>query len=146
MAWARSGSVQPQCIHRAAATTTCAESTIAGGGATDTLLQVRRMRRSSIILAVASVIVPFAWAYLSTSACYERARQEGVYVCGLQALAGIVLACFGSSIMSAAALTLGAVAYRRLPSPRPPGRRIELASLALLLILFGIYATLLLFA
>jgi hypothetical protein len=103
------------------------------------------MRRSSIILALASVVVPFAWAYLSTSA-YERARQEGVYVCGLQTLAAVVLACFGSFIMSAAAFTLGTVTYRRLPSPRPLGRRIELASLALPLILFGIYAALLLFA
>src|SRR5258705_264085 len=104
------------------------------------------MRRSSIILGVASVIVPFAWACLSTSAYYERARQEGVYVCGLQALAAVVLACFGSSIMSATAFTLGTVAYGRLPSPRPLGRRIELASLALPLILFGGYGTLLLFA
>src|SRR6266496_2245965 len=103
------------------------------------------MRRSSIILAVASVIVPFASAYLSTSAYYERARQEGVYVCGLQTLAAVVLACLGSSIISAAAFTLGTVAYRRLPSPRSLARRIELASLALPLILFGIYAALLLF-
>src|SRR5438093_13746715 len=64
------------------------------------------MRRSSIILAVAFVIVPFAWAYLSTSAYYERARQEGGYVCGLQTLAAVVLACFGSSIMSAAAFAI----------------------------------------
>ncbi len=91
------------------------------------------------------MILPFAWAYVSTSAGYERARQEGVYVCGLQALAAVVRACVGSSIMSAAAFAIGTVAYRRLPFPRPIGRRIELGALALPLILFGTYGALLLF-
>ena len=104
------------------------------------------MRRLSIVLAIAAVTLPFAWAYFSTTAYYEQARSEGVYVCGLQTLAAVVLACLASSLMSAAAVGLGTVAYRRLPSPRPLRRRIELAGLSLPLIAFGTYAALLLFA
>ena|SRR5438105_4059211 len=103
------------------------------------------MRRSSIILAIAAVTLPFAWAYFSTTAYYEQARNAGVYVCGLQALAAVVLACLASSVMSAVAVALGTVAYRRLPTPRPLRRRFELAGLSLPLILFGAYAALLLF-
>ncbi len=104
------------------------------------------MRRSSIIVAIAAVILPFAWAYFSTSAYYERARTEGFYVCGLQTLAGVVVACLASSIMSAVAVGLGTIAYRRLPCPRPLRRRIELAGLSVPLVICGAYAALLLFA
>ena len=104
------------------------------------------MRRWSIILVIASVTLPFLWAYFSTAAYYERARQAGVYVCGLEALAAVVRACLESSLLSAIAFTLGMLAYRRLPYPRPFRRRIELASLVLPLILFGGYAVLILFA
>jgi hypothetical protein len=72
------------------------------------------MRRLSIVFAIAAVTVPFAWAYFTTSAYYERARNDGVYVCGLQALAAVILACLASSIMSGVAVALGTVAYRRL--------------------------------
>src|SRR5258707_10018182 len=102
------------------------------------------MRRSSIILAIAAMTLPFAWAYFSTWAYYQRARSEGVYVCGLQTLAAVVLACSASSVMSAVAVGLGTVAYRRLPSPRPVRRRFELAGLSLPVIVFGAYAALLL--
>src|ERR1041384_265756 len=104
------------------------------------------MRRLSVIFAVAAVTIPFAWAYFSTSAYYERARNEGFYVCGLQALAAVVLACLAASIMSGVAVVLGAVAYRRLPSPRALRRRFELAALSLQLVVCGTYAALLLFA
>lgn len=104
------------------------------------------MRRSSIIIAVTAVIVPFAWAYLYTTAVYERGKMEGVYICGLPALAAVILACLASSIMSAAAVILGTVAYRRLPAPRPLRRRIEVASLSLPVAIFGTYAIILLFA
>ena len=97
-------------------------------------------------MALAAVTLPFAWAYFSTSAYDERARSEGVYVCGLQALAAVVLACLASAIMSAVAVGFGTVAYRRLPSPRPLRRRFELAGLSLPLIVCGTYAALLLFA
>ena len=104
------------------------------------------MRRSSIILAVTAVIVPFAWAYLFTTALYERGRMQGVYICGLPALAAVILACLASSIMSAAAVILGTMAYRHLPAPRTLRRRLEVASLSLPLVIFGTYAAILLFA
>jgi hypothetical protein len=104
------------------------------------------MRRSSIILGIAAVTLPFACAYLSTSAYYERAAADGVYVCGLQALAAVVFACIASSLISAVSVTLGTVAYLRLPSPRPLRRRFELASLSLPLLLCGTYPALLLFS
>ncbi len=104
------------------------------------------MRRFSIILLITSVTVPFFWAYFSASTYYEHTRQAGVSVCGLEALATVVRACLESCLMSAAAFILGVIAYRRIPFPRPLRRRVELASLALPLILCGGYAALILFA
>src|SRR2546429_7698740 len=104
------------------------------------------MRRSAIILAATAVVAPFGWAYLSITAAHIPEGMLGAYICGLQALATIVLACFASSVVSAASVVLGAVAYRRLPEPRPLRRRLELASLSLPLVVFGGYAAMILFA
>ena len=101
------------------------------------------MRRASLLLAAAAVIVPFTWAYLATAALYHRAAadggQEGAYVCGLPALANFLLAAFGCVLASVVALLLGAIAYRRLPAPRPRRRLAELGALALPLVLVGGY-------
>ncbi len=95
---------------------------------------VRSMRPASIILAVASVIVPFSWAYFAT-ACYRNFDKYGVYIggggCRLPALANLMLALLVCVIASAIAVLVGFIAYRRLPSPRPRVRLIELAALAL---------------
>jgi hypothetical protein len=100
------------------------------------------MRRASIILALASVIVPFSWAYFAT-ACYRNADKYGVYVggggCRLPALANFILALLLCVMTSATAVVVGLVAYRRLPSPRPLVRLIELAFLALPLLVVGGY-------
>lgn len=98
------------------------------------------MRRTSIILAIASVVVPFAWAYFATTALYREASATGRYVCGLPALANFLLAAFVCVLTSAAAFTVGFIAYRRLPKPRPRRRLAELTVLALPLLIVGSYA------
>ena len=98
------------------------------------------MRRMSIILAIASVVVPFAWAYLVTTALYREAGSKHVYVCGLPALANFILASLASVIMSTSAFVIGLISYRCLPSPRPRRRLIELAILTLPFLVVGSYA------
>lgn len=98
------------------------------------------MRRTSIILAIASVVVPFAWAYLATTALYRQGASKGVYVCGLPALANFVLASLARVITSAAAFVVGLVAYCRIARPRSRLRLVELGALALPLVIVGSYA------
>src|SRR5262245_49094697 len=104
------------------------------------------MRRTAIILAIGSVIVPFTWAYFATTTLYQRAHAEGVYVCGLAALGNFLLASLGCTIMSASAATIGFVAYRRLPDPRPKRRLLEVLALGLPVLVVGGYAAILMFA
>jgi len=104
------------------------------------LILVRSMRRTSIIFAIASVVVPFAWAYLVTTALYREAASKHVYVCGLPALANFILASFACVIMSAVAFLIGLISYRRLPTPPPRHRLIELAVLTLPFLVVGSYA------
>jgi hypothetical protein len=102
------------------------------------------MRRVAIIFAVASVTLPFAWAYLSTTAMYDAANAQGAYICGLPALAAFLVASFACVLMSLTALLLGLVAYRRLPRPRSLRRLAEIGALALPMIVVGTYAATLL--
>ena len=101
------------------------------------------MRRASIILAVANVLLPFGWAYFAT-ACYRNASKYGVYIgggnCRLPALANVILALLICVMTSAIAVVVGFIAYRRLPGPRPRVRLIELATLALPPFFVGGYA------
>jgi hypothetical protein len=98
------------------------------------------MRRTSIILGLASVIVPAVCAYFATTALYRQAEGEGVYVCGLPALGIFLLASLVCVLVSIAALCVGLIAYRRLPRPRPRRRLAELVALALPLLVVGGYA------
>jgi hypothetical protein len=98
------------------------------------------MRRTSIIFGIASLVVPFAWAYFATTALYREASAGGRYVCGLPALANFLLASLVCALTSAAALIVGFVAYHRLPRPRPRLRSVELAALALPSLIVGSFA------
>jgi len=98
------------------------------------------MRRTSIILGIASVVVPFAWAYLVTTGLYREAASKHVYVCGLPALANFILASLACVIVSTSAFVIGLISYRRLPDPRPRRRLIELALLTLPFLVAGSYA------
>jgi formate/nitrite transporter FocA (FNT family) len=104
------------------------------------------MRRGAIILAIASVALPFPWAYVSTTAMYDEAEAKGVYVCGLPALAAFLLAAFACVLMSLTAFVLGVVAYRRLPRPRPLRRLVEIGAIALPMIVVGACAATLLWS
>ena len=100
------------------------------------------MRCTSIVLAVASIIIPSSWAFFAT-ACYRNAQKYGVYVgggsCRLPALANLILALFLCVTISTIAMVVGLIAYRRVPSPRPRLRLIELAALALPVLVVGSY-------
>ena len=100
------------------------------------------MRCTSIILAVVSIIIPSSWAFFAT-ACYRNAQKYGLYVgggsCRLPALANLILALFLCVMMSAIAMVVGLIAYRRLPNPRPRIRLIELAALVLSVLVVGGY-------
>ena len=98
------------------------------------------MRRTSIILGIASVVVPFASAYLVTTGLYREAASKHVYVCGFPALANFILASLACVIMSTSAFVIGLISYRRLPDPRPRRRLIELALLTLPFLVAGSYA------
>jgi hypothetical protein len=98
------------------------------------------MRRLAIYLAIGSVVVPFAWCDLATTAFYREANAHHVPVCGLPALSNFILASFICVVTSTAALVLGFVAYRRLPRPRSVLRLLELAALALPSLVVGGYA------
>ena len=98
------------------------------------------MRRASIILEIVSVVLPFGWAYLATTATYREAKAHHDYVCGLPALAIFILASFGCVLISFVAVIFGVVAYRRLPTPRPRRRLAEVAALALPMLVVGSYA------
>ena len=89
------------------------------------------MRRISILLAIVATVVPPAWAYFSTAALYGNARAEGVYVCGLPALAAVMVAALVTTLLSGAAVVVGAIAYRRIKSPRPRLRMLELLAVGL---------------
>ena len=103
----------------------------------------RHLRRGSIIFAIASLIIPFSWAYFAT-ACYRNASKYGVHIgggtCRLPALANLILALFVCVMTSAIAVVAGFITYRRLPTPRPPVRLVELAALALAPLVVGGYA------
>src|SRR5262245_23399030 len=101
------------------------------------------MRLVSVILSLASTIVSFSWAYFAT-ACYRSAPKYGVFVggggCRLPALANLILALLVCIMTSAIAVVVEFIAYRRLPSPRPRVRVLELAALALPPLFVGGYA------
>ena len=106
------------------------------------------LRRLSIILGLASVIVPGAWAcsqLSEASAAAEATRATYGYVCGLGSLVVVSMAALGSAALSGVGAVCGLLAYRSLPSPAGNLRAAELAMIALpLLASGGFFITLLL--
>ena len=98
------------------------------------------MRRASVILAIASIIIPAALMYLSTLEAERDVQARGGPICGLPFFADFILASFVCILLSAVAFILGAIAYRRVPAPRPRRRLVELAALVLPLVIVGGYA------
>ncbi len=97
------------------------------------------MRRASIILAVASIIVPAAWFSLTMLDVQREVQMRGGPICGMPALANFILASFLCVVLSAAAFIFGAIAYRQVSPPRPRRRVLELTALLLPLVVVGGY-------
>jgi hypothetical protein len=92
-------------------------------------------RYVSWLLAVAALVGPPLWAHYEVAAVYGQAEAEGRYVCGLPAMATMMLASFGSVILSGAAVIVGWLTFRGVPAPRPTRRAFEVAVLAVPMIL-----------
>ena len=107
---------------------------------------VRPMRRASVIVAISSVIMPAVLVYLSTLEAERQVQARGGPICGLPFFADFILASFACVLLSGVAFILGAIAYRRVPAPRPRKRLVELIALVLPLVIFGGYAASLLLA
>jgi hypothetical protein len=104
------------------------------------------MRRASILLAIASIVIPAALVFLSIVEAEREVRAHGGPICGLPFLADLILASLLCSVLSAAAFVLGTIAYRRVSPPRPKRRLAELTALLLPLTIVGGYAATLLLA
>jgi hypothetical protein len=104
------------------------------------------MRRASVLLAIASIVIPAALVFLSIVEAGQEVRAHGGPICGLPFLADFILASLLCSVLSASAFVLGTIAYRRVSSPRPKRRLVELTALLLPLIIVGGYAATLLLA
>lgn len=88
-------------------------------------------RQVSWLLAIVALVGPPLWAHYETGAVYEQAKGEGRYVCGLPAMAIIMIASIGAIILSGAAVIVGWLAFLGVPSPRPTRRAFEVAALAI---------------
>ena len=104
------------------------------------------MRRASVIIAIASVVIPAALIYLSMREANREIQVRGGPICGMPFFADFILASFLCVLLSAFAFVLGAIAYRCVSPPRPRHRLVELAALVLPLIIVGGYAATLLLA
>jgi hypothetical protein len=88
-------------------------------------------RKISLLLAALAFFGVPLWAYLRASADVEMQRDVHGFVCGMPILAIYFLALVGSSLLSVAALCFGVPSYRALSVPRSKARMLELAVLAL---------------
>jgi hypothetical protein len=97
------------------------------------------MRFASIILAIASLLIPAAWIHATIDGAEREVQARGGPICGMPALANFILALSLCVFLSAVAFVLGVVAYRRVSPPRPRLRLLELTALVLPLIVVGSY-------
>ena len=97
------------------------------------------MRRASVVIAIASVVIPAACVFLTMVDVERDVQARGGPICGMPALANFILASLVSVLLSGVAFVLGAIAYRRLSPPRPRRRLLELAALTLPLLIVGGY-------
>lgn len=93
------------------------------------------MRQLSLLLAAMAFIAVPIWAYLSGEADVRAQAEAQGWACGLPILGMYMFALLISGLLSAVALTLGVLAYRRLPSPKPGARPFELIVIAAPLVL-----------
>ncbi len=92
---------------------------------------VPTLRQSSLGLAVIALTAPPLWAWRAMDVYAEESQRARGFVCGNPMIGILLMALFASGLLSFAALTLGGVALRRVPAPRPGRRWVELSFLAL---------------
>src|SRR5262249_43694731 len=100
---------------------------------------VRSMRRASIVLAVASLLLPAALFGQALLDAHRELQMRGGAVCGMPLLASFILSLLLCVLLSGVAFVLGVVAFRRVAPPRPRRRFIELVALFLLVLVAGGY-------
>jgi hypothetical protein len=91
-------------------------------------------RSSSVIVGALAVVLPTAFFAYQERAFAEWAANQKGGVCGMPVLAALGLAVLCAMLLSFIAVVLGAVAFRRLPSPRPLSRVAELSALSVPLV------------
>lgn len=89
------------------------------------------MRTTSLLLGLLSLVGPSTWAYIQSGIVVEVMQRQQGWVCGTPLLDIFFLAAAISAVLSIFAFTFGVVAYKRLSSPRPFARKLELAALLL---------------
>jgi len=97
-------------------------------------------RKLSLLLATIAIIVVPLLAYVQGVRETRAQLEVRGWACGMPILGLYLLALLISGCLSLVALVLGVLAYRRLPPPRPKRRLLELAIVALpLLLAIGIW-------
>jgi hypothetical protein len=92
------------------------------------------LRRASLALAVAAFVGPpsFGWWLMQRDTQAMTARG---FICGNPLIGDALVAVLLAGVLSMAALLVGAIAFRRLPVPRPRRRVFELLAVSLPLLL-----------
>jgi len=101
-------------------------------------------RRLSWVLGALAYVAPPTWAYFEQASFYGNSQEQYGYLCGLPMLAIVILACLAAALLAAGAVALGWLSFRALPRPRPGLRVVELAILAVPLVLPAGYVALML--
>ena len=99
-----------------------------------------RLRRVSLALVATALAAPpvFGWWLMRRDSEAMAARG---FVCGNPLLGDLGIALLLAAVLSLGAVVVGAVAYWRLPAPRPRARGFEMLALALpLLVAVGLVA------
>lgn len=89
------------------------------------------MRTTSLFLGFLSLVGPSTWAYIQSGIVAEGMERQQGWVCGTPLLGIFFLAAAITAVLSIVAFTFGMVAFKRLSSPRPFARKLELAVLLL---------------
>ena len=98
------------------------------------------LRRASWVVGAAAVALPGGFWYVQQRHFDAWASQQQGFVCGIGIFAVMILAMFVAAVLSAIAVVLGVVAYRRQTGPRTALHTSEILLLALPLALFAALA------
>lgn len=89
------------------------------------------LRTASLLLAVSALLLPPVWARWQIGAAAREMQASAGWVCGTPMIGIVMLAALASALMALGGVAMGIMAFRRLPAPRPRGRKVELLLLTL---------------